>query len=101
MGLTPEFAHEIVNHLESYVNGPRSHERDGELLEFTQRTLGGTYISVDPFHLFRYLDEQCFRFNKRRLTDAERFVIVLGQTIGKRITYDEPTGKADTPIVQA
>jgi hypothetical protein len=58
-------------------------------------------VSVDPFHLFRYLDEQCFRFNKRRLTDAERFVIVSAQTIGRRITYNELTGKLDTPIVQA
>ena len=52
-------------------------------------------MSVDPFHLFRYLDEQCFRFNKRRLTDAERFVIVMAQTIGRRITYDELTGSVD------
>jgi hypothetical protein len=63
--------------------------------------LGGTYVSVDPFHLFRYLDEQCFRFNKRRLTDAERFVIVLGQMIGRRLTYNELTGAIDTPVVQA
>jgi hypothetical protein len=98
---TPEVAHQIVNHLESYVNG-RVHTNGMEnFWSLLKRTLGGTYVSVDPFHLFRYLDEQCFRYNKRRLTDAERFVIVLGQTIGRRITYAELTGKADTPVVQA
>ena len=66
-----------------------------------KRCLKGTYISVDPFHLFRYLDEQCFRFNKRHLTDAERFVIVLAQTINRRLTYNELTGKIDAPAVQA
>jgi hypothetical protein len=66
-----------------------------------KRTLGGTYVSVDPFHLFRYLDEQCFRFNKRKLTAAERFVIVLSQAIHRRLTYDELTGRLDTPLVQA
>jgi hypothetical protein len=65
-----------------------------------KRTLGGTYVSVDPFHLFRYLDEQCFRFNKRRLSDTERLVIVLAQ-IGIRLSYRELTGKIDTPVVQA
>jgi len=28
----------------------------------------------EPFHLFRYLDEQAFRFNERKDTDAGRFV---------------------------
>ncbi len=94
-------AHEIVNHLESYVQG-RVHVNGLEnFWSLLKRTLKGTYVSVDPFHLFRYLDEQCFRFNKRRLTDAERFVIVLGQTIHRRLTYDELTGKVDTPAVQA
>jgi hypothetical protein len=63
--------------------------------------LKGTYVSVDPFHLCRYLDKQCFRVNKRRLTDAERFVIVLAQTIRRRLTYNQLTGRIDTPAVQA
>jgi hypothetical protein len=99
--LKPEFAHEVVSDLEAYVNG-RVHTNGMEnFWSLLKRTIGGTYVSVDPFHLFRYLDEQCFRFNKRRMTDTERFVIVLAQTIGRRVTYDELTGKADTPVVQA
>ncbi len=72
----------------------RVDERDGEFLVAAE----GTYISVDLFHLFRYLDEQCFRFDKRCLTDAELFVIILSQIIGRRLTYDELTGKMDTPV---
>jgi transposase-like protein len=94
-------AHEIVNHLEGYVNG-RVHTNGLEnFWSLLKRMLKGTYVSVDPYHLFRYLDEECFRFNKRRLTDAERFVLILGQTIGRRLTYNDLTGKVDTPLAQA
>ncbi len=83
MDLKPEFSHQVVNHLEAYLNG-RVHTNGMEnFWSLLKRTIGGTYVSVDPFHLFRYLDEKCFRFNKRRMTDAERFVIVLSQTIGR------------------
>jgi transposase-like protein len=100
-GLPNDIARQMVNHLEAYVDG-RVHTNGMEnFWSLLKRTLKGTYVSVDPMHLFRYLDEQCFRFNKRRLTDAERFVIVLGQTIGRRLTYDELTGTVDTPVVQA
>mgnify|MGYP003694126077 CR=1 FL=1 len=39
-----------------------------------KRALKGTYVSVEPFHLFRYLDEQVYRFNNRKLNDAGRFL---------------------------
>jgi len=52
-----------------------------------KRGLKGTYVSVEPFHLFRYLDEQAFRFNERKGTDAERFVEALGNVTGRRVTY--------------
>lgn len=58
-----------------------------------KRQLHGTYISVEPFHLFRYLDEQSFRYNGRRLTDAERFAFVCGQVAGRRLTWNKLTGK--------
>ena len=50
-------------------------------------------MSVDPFHLFRYLDEEAFRFNERKLTDGERFQVVARGLAGKRLTYSELTGK--------
>ena len=60
-----------------------------------KRGIGGTYVSVEPFHLFRYLDEQAFRYNTRKLTDAERFSIAVSGIVGKRVTYDELTGNAE------
>ena len=87
----PGLEREIVNHLESYVNG-RVHTNGIEnFWSLLKRTLGGTYISVDPHHLFRYLDEQMFRFNKRRLTDAERLGIVVTQMVNRRLTYEQLT----------
>jgi hypothetical protein len=53
----------------------------------------GTYVSVEPFHLFRYLDEQCFRFNNRTLTDAQRFAYAASTIVGKRLTYKALIGK--------
>jgi transposase-like protein len=102
-GLAEDYQHYIVNHAMEYVWGQgRVHTNGMEnFWSLLKRTLKGTYVSVDPFHLVRYIDEQCFRFNKRRLTDAERFVIVLAQTIGRRLTYNELTGKVDTPAVSA
>lgn len=57
-----------------------------------KRTLKGTYVSVEPFHLFRYLDEQAFRFNEREGTDADRFQTAIDGILGRRLTYDGLTG---------
>ena len=59
-----------------------------------KRAIKGTYVSVEPFHLFRYLDEQAFRFNKRSGTDRTRFVEALRSILGKRLTYKGLTGDA-------
>jgi ISXO2-like transposase domain len=59
-----------------------------------KRTIGGTYVSVEPFHLFRYVDEQAFRFNNRGpMNDGDRFNFVMRKIVGKRLTYAELTGK--------
>ena len=65
-----------------------------------KRGLNGTYVSVEPFHLFRYLDEQCFRYNNRAtkdnpLNDSDRFHMAMSQVSGKRLTYKEVTGKVE------
>ena len=62
-----------------------------------KRTLGGTYVSVEPFHLFRYLDEQAFRYNNRKfMNDGQRFDLAVRQIVGKRLTWDQLTGKIDS-----
>ena len=59
-----------------------------------KRGISGTYVSVEPFHLFRYLDEQTFRYNNRKdMENVDRFKLVLSQIVGKRLTYAEVTGK--------
>ena len=61
-----------------------------------KRELHGTYISVEPYHLFRCLDEQVFRYNKRHATDADRFVQLCGMVADRRLTWNQLTGKDDT-----
>jgi transposase-like protein len=85
-----EYKHEIVNHPKGQVHC-HGMENFWSLLK---RGLHGTYISVEPFHLFRYVDEQVFRFNNRRdMNDAERFAIMMANADGRRVTWKQLTGK--------
>lgn len=87
------FDHEVINHAESYVNGQVHINGIENFWSLLKRGLHGTYISVEPFHLFRYLDEQMYRYNERWDDDAGRFVRVLRSVAGRRLTYEEVTGK--------
>jgi transposase-like protein len=85
--LNSHFAHEAINHAVCYVKD-RVHTNGLEnFWSLLKRTIRGTYVSVEPFHLFRYLDEQAFRFNERKNTDAGRFLIGIVGVIGKRLKY--------------
>jgi transposase-like protein len=88
------FTHKTVNHTIEYVNG-RVHTQGIEnFWSLLKRSLKGTYVAVEPFHLDRYVDEQVFRYNNRKnKNDADRFKKVLSQVAGKRLTYAEVTGK--------
>ena len=94
-GLSADYEHQVVDHAVDYVRRERTHERPGELLESClKRGIGGTYVSVEPFHLFRYVDEQAFRFNNRKdMNDSDRFDLAVRQIVGKRLTWAEVTGK--------
>lgn len=93
-GLDPEYVHNVVDHAERYVEG---HVRTNGLENFwslLKRGIKGTYVSVEPYHQFRYLDEQSFRFNEREGNDADRFRKTLGGVVGRRLTYSGlTTGK--------
>jgi len=92
-GLAQDYAHAVVDHAVAYVDG-RVHTNGLEnFWSLLKRGISGTYVSVEPFHLFRYLDEQSFRFNYRRGNDASRFKLVLSQIVGKRVTFAQLTGK--------
>jgi transposase-like protein len=93
-GLDQHYAHETVDHAESYVDG-RAHTNGLEnFWSLLKRGLNGTYVSVEPFHLFRYLDERLATYNLRELDDYGRFATVLKAAAGRRLTYAELTGKA-------
>jgi len=94
-GLESEYQHAVINHAVEYVDGNVHTNTMENFWSLLKRGLHGTYISVEPFHLFRYLDEQAFRYNNRNLTDAERFAGVMKQIVGRRLTYDELTGKTE------
>jgi transposase-like protein len=93
-GLIADYAHQVIDHTEAYVKGQVHTNGLENFWSLFKRALKGTYVSVEPFHLQAYADEQAFRFNNRKLTDPERFAIVMKQIVGKRLTYDELTGKA-------
>jgi transposase-like protein len=95
-----EFQHQVVDHAVEYVRGNVHTNGMENFWSLVKRGLGGTYISVEPFHLFRYLDEQMFRYNNRKdaegepLNDGQRFDLAVRQIVGKRLTWDRLTGKS-------
>jgi transposase-like protein len=98
--LRAQYIHEVVDHAQEYVQG-RVHTNGLEnFWSLLKRTLKGTYVAVEPFHLDRYVDEQVFRYNNRAtkenpLNDSDRFVAALMQIVGKRLTYKQVTGKEE------
>src|ERR1019366_8632632 len=89
-----EFQHQVVDHAVRYVDGKIHTNGLENFWSLLKRGLNGTYVSVEPFHLFRYLDEQSFRYNNRKdVDDYGRFMLALSQITGKRLTYEHLTGK--------
>src|SRR5581483_3511852 len=92
LGVGGEYMHEAVEHDASeYVRGDIHTNGIENFWSLVKRALHGTYVSVEPFHLFRYLDEEVFRFNSRDLTDGQRFKVAARAMLGKRLTYAELT----------
>jgi transposase-like protein len=89
------FEHQVIDHAEKYVDGKIHTNGLENFWSLLKRGLRGTYVSVEPFHLFRYIDEQVFRYNNRKkpMDDFARFQHVASHIIGKRLTYAEVTGK--------
>ncbi len=91
-GLDREYIHETINHAESYVRGKVHTNCLENYWSLLKRCVNGTYVSVDPAHLFRYLDEENFRFNNREYTDRLRFLSAIQGIVGKRLTYKQLIG---------
>ena len=95
-GLASEYAHQVIDHAIAYVDGKVHTNGLENFWSLLKRGISGTYVSVEPFHLFRYLDEQTYRFNNRKATDAERFSMAVSGIVSKRVTYPQLTGKNDS-----
>ncbi len=96
-GLAQDYDHAVIDHAEKYVDGKVHTNGLENFWSLLKRGLKGTYVSVEPFHLFRYLDEQIFRYNNRKeLGDAGRFSLAISKIVGKRLTFAALTGKTAT-----
>ena len=96
VGLEDDYIHEVINHTASeYVRDHVTTNRIENFWALLKRTIKGSYVSVEPFHLHRYLDEQVFRFNARGGQDPDRFDHVARTLAGKRLTYQKLTGQAE------
>lgn len=91
-GLEAEYIHQVIDHNIQYVDGLVHTNGLENFWSLLKRSLKGTYVSVEPFHLFRYVDEQVFRFNNRHDDDGGRFESVAQNVVGKRVTYKALTG---------
>lgn len=99
VGLEQDYSHQVINHAVKYVDGQVHTNGMENFWSLLKRGLGGTYVSVEPFHLFRYVDEQAWRYNNRKTDDGERFRAAAARIVGKRLTYAEVTGKVgETPF---
>lgn len=90
-----DYDRQVVNHLECYARGNVHTNGLENFWSLFKRSLKGTYVNVEPFHLFRYCDEQAFRFNERKSTDSERFLDAVPSIFGRRLTYKGLTGNVE------
>jgi hypothetical protein len=86
------YQHEAINHAQGIRARAGEHHCLENFWSLLKRTIKGTYISVDPFHLFRYVDEQVHRYNNRGTNDRGRFVDLLRSIVDRRLTYRHLTG---------
>lgn len=92
-GLEKFYVHKVINHAEKYVDGKIHTNGIENFWSLLKRAVRGTYVSVEPFHLFRYLDEQTFRYNNRKDSDRGRFLSAVHSILEKRLTYSYLTGQ--------
>jgi transposase-like protein len=100
-GLNDEYTHQVIDHAQCYAKGKVHTNGLENFWSLLKRTIKGTYVNVEPFHLFRYLDEQAFRFNEREYTDSERFVKAVQGIIGKGLKYADLIGKGGEDLQPA
>ena len=95
--LGDDYVHGVIDHAERYVDGKVHTNGIENFWSLLKRAIKGTYVSVEPFHLFRYLDEETFRYNHRKAEDGDRFQKAVNGLVGKRLTYSDLIGASTTP----
>ncbi len=90
-----EFQHQVIDHAVTYADGNIQTNGLENFWSLLKRSLHGPYVAVEPYHLFRYIDEQAFRFNNRNMTDIQRFVFAMRHIVGRRLTYKQLIGKTE------
>jgi transposase-like protein len=97
LSATNLFVHKTVNHMVEHVKGEVHTNGIENFWSLLKRTLKGTYVAVEPFHLDAYVTEQVWRFNNSgmKMNDGLRFKKALSQVVGKRLTLAEVTGKVE------
>jgi transposase-like protein len=97
-GLEGRYAHQVIDHAVKYVDGQVHTNGLENFWALLKRGINGTYVSVEPFHLFRYLDEQAYRYNNRKeMNDFDRFKLAMSQIVGKRLTWKQAIGMQVSP----
>ena len=91
-GLEREYIRGVIDHGEKYVEGQIHTNGIENFWSLLKRAIKGTYISVEPFHRYRYVDEEAFRFNTRKATDSDRMTRAVHNVTGRRLTYKALTG---------
>jgi hypothetical protein len=94
------YVHQVIDHATKYADGVVHTNGMENYWSLLKRTIKGTYVSVEPFHLFRYLDEQAFRFNERKLTDFARFLLTAKSVFGKRLTFAQLTAAVEVRAIR-
>lgn len=94
-GLESDYVHQVIDHAECYAKGKVHTNGLENFWALFKRCIKGTHVSIEPFHLFRYLDAESFRFNNREITDSARFAKTVQSMAGKRLTYRSLTGNED------
>jgi transposase-like protein len=92
VGLADQYTHSVIDHAEKYVDGNIHTNGCEHFWSLLKRAIKGTYVSIEPFHLFHYLDEQAYRFNNRKDNDQGRFLLALFGILNRRLTYKALTG---------
>jgi transposase-like protein len=99
--LADEYIHHVIDHAEAYAKGHVHVNGLENFWSLFKRAIHGTYVNVEPFHLFRYLDEQAFRFNERKDNDAGRFIKAVAGYVGKGLRYSKLIGQEDGGLLPA